>query len=243
MKKIGFFAIIGCISMLSCKKQKEEPDVLDGRTAYVSFNNGNFTNQVGSGNSPMFIFGASPTIDRFNNQKSAANFDGQSYMVLKNVNVSSNEFTFSWWASFDAVPNPNNLFFFFDIKSTNYLFPNVFGSAMNNSYFSNTGWSIAGGNTDGTNVSAVSGVLPSVGTWYHYVAVRDNQELRGYIDGKLVMSKPVNSKLPYVEKNGAEVFWGCRSNGNSFLKGKLDEIRIYSRALTNEEIQTLYNRN
>jgi regulation of enolase protein 1 (concanavalin A-like superfamily) len=76
--------------------------------------------------------------------------------------------------------------------------------------------------------------------WHHLLAVRDGTEGRIYIDGTLAgsASGTVRSLVSNIP-----VYMGCDGRDNNrFLSGSLDEVRIYNRALSGDEIQALLNR-
>lgn len=71
-------------------------------------------------------------------------------------------------------------------------------------------------------------------TWHHVVLVRDGESVRIYVDGKL----DVEGNAPVVSPE--ELFFGGRSDGDSTWEGRLDEIAVFSRALTADEVSKLY---
>ena len=82
----------------------------------------------------------------------------------------------------------------------------------------------------GAKVIRTAGVVEK-NRWHHVIAVRDGNELRFYVDGQVIgnmsgVSGNVNS--------GKDVYLG-----ESF-EGCLDEVRIYGRALSEEEILNNY---
>jgi len=74
-------------------------------------------------------------------------------------------------------------------------------------------------------------------TWYHIVGTYDGSTLKAYRDGVLIESEAV-SGTPGQAVAGRELLLGGASAGRYFA-GTLDDVRIYSRALTEEEIQEL----
>ena len=78
-----------------------------------------------------------------------------------------------------------------------------------------------------------TGPLP-LNEWSHLATTFDNSTLRLYVDGVLVGSRAVSG--PLLVSTGA-----LRIGGNSiwgeFFQGRIDEVRIYNRALTLSEIQ------
>ena len=70
--------------------------------------------------------------------------------------------------------------------------------------------------------------------WYHIVSVLDGSDLRFYIDGSLV------DTVAYTPT--PDVDWvriGARNNGGERVDGRMDDIRIFDRALTTSEITHL----
>jgi len=79
----------------------------------------------------------------------------------------------------------------------------------------------------------------------HIVAIWDNSSgMKMYMDGQLVLSNDFgvgktlkNETYSYTAKAGS---WGVLRGGQYSFKGLLDDLRIYNRALTEEEIKKLY---
>jgi hypothetical protein len=84
-------------------------------------------------------------------------------------------------------------------------------------------------------ISAAGTAQLPVNTWSHLAATYDATTLRLYVNGVQVGSRAVSGAL--LTSTGA-----LRIGGNSiwgeFFQGRIDEIRIYNRALTPTEIQT-----
>jgi cysteine-rich repeat protein len=80
-------------------------------------------------------------------------------------------------------------------------------------------------------------VLP--GVWYHIVAIRDAASFSLYIDGALHETKPLPN---YVDDDGAPFLIGgyLESSGGSFMYGLIDEVKVYRRALTPDQIAAQY---
>jgi len=83
-----------------------------------------------------------------------------------------------------------------------------------------------------------TGFSPQVGSWYHVVQVFNSTTTQTYINGDLKLTQT----HPLVK--GIITFrLGKTSNGSFFLgyyQGYLDDLRIYNRALTSDEIKTIY---
>ena len=75
------------------------------------------------------------------------------------------------------------------------------------------------------------------GQWHHLVAVRDGAKASLYVDGKLAASR--NDIQGAVEPDTALI--GGRLFGEkASFKGLIDDLRLYTRMLSEAEIKTLY---
>jgi hypothetical protein len=78
-----------------------------------------------------------------------------------------------------------------------------------------------------------------VGKWSHVVATYDNQTMRLYIDGKEVAS---GERGGPIRPSGGNLCIGNYGTGNAraFFAGMLDELKLYDRALTPDEVRQHY---
>ena len=72
------------------------------------------------------------------------------------------------------------------------------------------------------------------GKWHHVVATRENDMAKMYVDGVLVKEDEAMSG----DIGGGETNWYIAQDGNTngYLIGAVDEVRIYKKVLTLEEI-------
>jgi len=70
------------------------------------------------------------------------------------------------------------------------------------------------------------------GVWHHVVGTYDRQHVRIYVNGKLKSSSARTGAMPLNENNTVVGFWN-----NDFFPGLIDEVRIYDRALSLEEVR------
>lgn len=77
------------------------------------------------------------------------------------------------------------------------------------------------------------------GTWCHIVATYSKETDVGvlYINGEIVNQ---NSATDALTSNNGTFFMGLRGDTAATFKGKLDEVRIYNRALSPAEVKALY---
>jgi hypothetical protein len=71
--------------------------------------------------------------------------------------------------------------------------------------------------------------------WRHVVLVREGARVTLYLDGQREASGELELSLP---AGGASVFLGGRCDNFANWEGKLDEVAVYRRALTEEEVAT-----
>lgn len=95
----------------------------------------------------------------------------------------------------------------------------------------------AGGSTAGTNRLTGTTVLP-VNTWRHVVVTYDNvSTAKIYING--VVDATDTTFTPTLEHVAGAIQLGARVS-SAYLNGTLDDVRIYIRALTPDEVALLY---
>ncbi len=70
-------------------------------------------------------------------------------------------------------------------------------------------------------------------TWHHVAGTWDGKMIRIYLDGEEVGEMPCKGKL---SKGSGDLFIGCRGGSGRWTEGFLDEIKMYNRPLTEEEI-------
>ncbi len=73
--------------------------------------------------------------------------------------------------------------------------------------------------------------------WHHYLLSWDGITANLFMNGEFYLSPSVGSNAP---DDLSAVGVGTRYSGGSVANGIIDDVRIYSRALTASEIQTIY---
>ena len=92
---------------------------------------------------------------------------------------------------------------------------------------------IGGGRDNTIDLWSDEGILP-LGRWHHIAMTYDGQQLRVYADGRQVAEKEVNR--PRKPGSGPLAIGRRQDSYNSF-EGLIDEVRIYSRALSADDIK------
>ena len=159
---------------------------------------------------------------------SALTFDGTNDMVVVNSSASLNlttAMTLSAW----VYPTANQ-------SGWRTILQRQVDAYFLNASNSNGPRFPSGGGTFSGSVSFVSGSssLP-VNTWTHVALTWDGATLRLWVNGAQVASAAQGGVL---ETNSSPLRIGGNVPYGEFFRGRLDEIRIYNRALAQSELQT-----
>ncbi len=76
--------------------------------------------------------------------------------------------------------------------------------------------------------------------WRYITVTYQNSEVKVYFDGNLVANN-TTSGGSFGGSNDDSFLFGKRKTADIFLTGKIDDIRIYDKALSSEEVNLLYN--
>jgi len=209
---------------IRCVKDTPITTLNDGLVAYYPFN-GNANDESGNGNNGT-VNGASLTTDRFGNSGKAYSFDGISnYIETADIDLNETA-TISVWVQpigtigslVSKYGNGNESYELMYNNSTHGLYGHVGAvSNSNNNIYSNHNLSI-------NNI------------WQHCVFTLNNGFAEIYIDGVLVYTQ---TDVNPTYQNNDNVLFGKSVWGGNIFNGKLDDIRIYNRALTQAEITYL----
>ena len=89
----------------------------------------------------------------------------------------------------------------------------------------------------GVNWTAEGAPLP-INTWTHLAGTYDGAVLRLFVNGVEVANIPVSGPMP---TSTGPLRIGGNSLWKEFFKGRIDEVRIYNRALSPAEIGAAMN--
>jgi hypothetical protein len=216
--------------------------LINGLVAYYPFC-GNANDQSGNGNNGA-VNGAILTTDRFGNNNSAYNFDGVDDIIKINHSSSFNTFpmSISLWCK------GNSQYGALISKYTSCSTNNGWQLHTLNGKVSTYSYNFIGGaylNCDGD-----SNTIISDNNWYNIVSTYDLSGVKIYVNNVLVLTKPyIGTGTMSSPTNTQDIYIGRELNStlcspyNTFYQGKLDDIGIWNRALTQQEITQLYNQN
>lgn len=107
-----------------------------------------------------------------------------------------------------------------------------------------TGFGTIWGGAQATIWDSVVGKSPSVGEWHHVLMVNDNGVYSSYLDGVCYVDKYKGSSVGFLS-SGYLITIGQGTANNEFMEpgGMIDEIAIYPRALSADEIALIYSGN
>lgn len=177
--------------------------------------------------------------DRFNRPGTAYSFANStsSYVSIPEADIQLTNYTYSVWAYLNAQPANGDIKFALCIGSNMDQSINI-----QNQYLGSNGWGGGGYNTVSPNFPLQSYTSPNTKQWYHVLQVRDDKSMRFYINGVLVDSISSGStKVPSYGTGTVKAYIGKRAQNSSPFDGRIDDVRIYNRRLTYNEIQALYN--
>ena len=206
-----------------------QPTPTQGLVAYYPFN-GNANDESGNNNNGT-VSGASLTSDRFGHPNSAYQFSGSDYIKTQpsqSFPIGSMDRTISVWVKSSNYAVPNKFLVGWGTLSHHKMCALVFG--LGNKASSKPGFwgwvdDIPSNSTLNNNI------------WYHIVFVHKNGIGKLYINGKLDAEKELKLDTP---SKTALYISGSRPP-MSYFNGIIDDIRIYSNALSESEINDLYH--
>ncbi len=99
--------------------------------------------------------------------------------------------------------------------------------------------SIATGKGGPLELQSSTSVTPD--RWYHLTFTKDDKAIALYVNGHLEDRKLLGAeRAAEANRSYAPLYFGTAAGKKAFMHGKLDEILLYSRALTAQEVRVLY---
>lgn len=197
--------------------------------------NGNAQDISGNANHGT-VNGATLTTDRKGVARSAYSFNGINnwIKVSDNPTLRPATITIAAWINRAVIQPSNPAAIFYKGEYEIYaLGVNNFSIKQNSGCLSytGTGWQSA------TNIAPIQ----NVNQWYFIVGIFDGKSLLFYQDGKLIFQR---TNLPATKIDncaGGDFRIGRWHNlSNDFFSGKIDDLRVYNRVLSDSEVQALY---
>jgi hypothetical protein len=207
----------------------------DGAIAHWALEEGTGTAAMDSVNGLVATLspGATWASGRFG---SGVALDGASgYVGAPIIDISGSALTLAAWVKIDSYPG----------RTEQRIISKATGSSQQAHYWmlgqaKNRGknrlqFQMKTGNTT-TRLVATTGELPT-GAWFHAAATYDGAYVRLFLDGEEVGRTPKSGLI--TTDASAPVDIGRSPDGSNYLRGTIDEVRIYARALGAGEIASI----
>jgi hypothetical protein len=223
---------------LTAKTMAQVPNYVptNGLIGWWPFN-GNANDESGNGNNGT-VNGASLSTDRFGNVNKAYNFDGVDDVIIVSDNnelrLNSGDFTIALWYKINSYGLPDRHFIF---KSDGPGSTNKWG--FQKTAVVNGGPSLSFTTSGALGGYWVNGSVVQDYVWHHAIVVRNGILFNIYEDGILLTSVsniPMQTSTQAIRIGGDEI-----NGGGHWHHGSLDDIGIWNRALSQQEITDLYN--
>ena len=209
----------------------------NGMVAYYPFN-GNANDESGNGHNGTSN-GATLTTDRFGNENSAMSFDGDNTIILPEIistYFTAPTYSFSFFYKRTGENNNSSgndwqRIVYCEKILDIFTLMNPGGVEVEpNSLYVNIP-------NNGTSNKFYIGEYRELNKFFHFTLVKDENQLKVYIDGVLVKSESINYPISSIH---TKIELGS-INGQNGLVGSIDDIRIYNKALSESEINALYH--
>ena len=257
MKILFLFLFLSGLFLLSCKEGDEIPlgnecypqDLRNGVIASYSFKAGSLDDESSTGADLVNVNNAQPTADRMGNPNCAFKIDqsqGEQYLTTANTSFLNGlqQFSISMWyhpldttrngGSYEVLVGRNSL-------DSHTRCPDRRGEWSLGLYdcrravfgHNNSVWSIR---PDFDTISCEAYMKSVTDVWIHVVAVYTNDTYKIYQNGILQesISGIAACTNPYLAQDIGDLFLGKN------YTGKIDDILIYNREISDAEVSALY---
>lgn len=230
----------GPLVVLLDKNQISNPDITTGLVAYYKFN-GDVKDYSGNNNNGTY-YGRELYAEGYKSDPSGSlDLNGSSDYVLINnspsLNLTSKITVCAWYYSASFYGNGANTL----VCKQNTLSPSAsaYHLAVQGDLYNNNPVFIFNVSTDQYyhNITTSSVFNYSMQQWYFVAGVYDGNYIKLYVNGNLISTGQQSGNIVSSNNNvtiGSTE--GLTRPQNDYLKGRIDEVRIYNRALTDNEI-------
>lgn len=255
---LGFFI---CIFFFSCKKKSihdapvnDNAQLKKGLIAYYPFN-GNANDESGNGNN-LIIAGAVLTNNRFGELQKAYKFNGVSdYMTIPKILKADSlrELSISVWVKVATLSHSSVLSF---ISGGPDICSSYVGFDNRDNDFSTSHQMVTLSTPSNCTTTIIKNKIDNpLDTWNHIVLIQqhdvNNTAIRyrytSFYNGKKLKTEttPFDINTTPASFSGGGIIGGNNNTGNysvnfDYFQGSIDDVRIYSRALTDDEVARLY---
>lgn len=240
MRQIFTLLFVVLITTLTTHAQVPNYVPSNGLLGWWPFN-GNANDESGNANNGT-VNGAILTTDRFGVANKAYSFDGVNdciEIIDNSLMELGNSYSVGAWVKMDSTPNESYTIISKErqLDATGYAMIFSSNNTITHAFLNNSNFSTSGSKS------------VSLNTWHFIVHTYNGTTITNYIDGIIDTSRNftqthMNSNLNwFFGKEFTTPGGGSSGYTNRYLNGCLDDIGIWNRALTTQEISDLYNAN
>jgi hypothetical protein len=200
-----------------------------GATATDSNANNVLTLRNGATMSAVGKFGSGLLLDGVNDRADAPN--------SASLNITGSAISVAAWVKIESQATWQQ--FVVKVKETGAFTPPYFAWHLFGSHASTTQWTprFQLANTEGISVDVGSSLNVNYDEWVHLVGIYDGAMVRIYVNGVDQGSAPQGGNILGYNQ---PLYIGAHGLPGEFAKGIIDEVRIYSSALSAMQVQALY---
>lgn len=217
------------------------PPVQMAPTARYSFNQGNANDEIGTNHGTPN--GVTLATDRFGNANKAYSFVNGDYIALPNAPELKNEaMTVSLWVAPDSFAasnvNANYLYTVTNTLSGAWLCNFCLTLEPSSSKYLSVVQNGAAAPSNSVVLRSAA-TLPAMPQWSHYVLTMTHDSVKSYINGVLDGQGAKGFTSNFTSDS---IYIGTARNSNYFgnFNGRLDDIVVYTRALSATEVDSIY---
>ncbi len=206
--------------------------LMNGLLAYYPFN-GNALDESGNGKNGTFVGSPTLTTDRFGTANKAYSFDGTSWINTSVKSIPSGRLSLCAWIK--TLGNSSQDFITVIASRTGYCNANTLSIDKESRLITNLN---AGTGLVHQHIITTPSLVNNI--WHFVVLTYDGSVYKTYIDGVLIKQTSDSFSLvvgsDFKIGNDDEAGYSSRN-----FNGLIDDVRIYDRALTANEVSALNN--
>ncbi|MBE0540484.1 MAG: hypothetical protein IH623_03775 [Verrucomicrobia bacterium] len=203
-----------------------------GTTAMDSQANNNLTLRNGATPSAVGRFGTGLLLDGINDRADAPD--------SASLNITGGAISAAAWVKLESQGTWQQIIA--KVKETGAFTSPYFAWHLFGSHASTTQWTprFQLVNANGISVDAGSSVNVNYGEWVHVAGVYDGSAVRIYVNG---VDQGSAAQTGNILSYNQPLYIGAHGLPGEFAKGVIDEVRVYSQALSAAQVQALYQQN
>jgi gliding motility-associated-like protein len=220
----------GLAGSTECASTQLPTNLQNGLVAYYPFC-GNANDASGNGNNGIIYGGATLVADRFGNPSSAYNFNGTSqYIQSATLSKSITNKTYSAWVKLSTLNQRAG-----GLVGIQSASGQIFDVTVYNE--TNNGW---GFGSDNLTRSYWSGVKEIASEWAMITATYEQNNYKIYRNGILIGTTTQFGITNFNTSSKINIGYRHTGGGSPYLNGIIDDVYVFDRVLTLDEISLLY---